>query len=297
MNQRALLITTIVLAVLAASIGLLAYNQSSQIATLEEKRSTLETENADLSQKKAALASEKANLLANVSTLQEQLLQATNQANSLKQNISRLESDNTFLKSSLTSRESTITSLRKDLADAEGKITQLNKQISNYLAQIASMNAPIDQRHLNATLLAQQNCSQCHSQVRELALKNQSNNYHNLHFNNQLLNFTCTDCHRSVDIKSNTTDVAKIVDVPTCKQCHTTFPVKVWMGRTSTPDQFAMQFSDCTRCHDNWKELKVDAKYVNLDKVTESDCATCHLKKALFSTERMPVDIGCNKCH
>jgi peptidoglycan hydrolase CwlO-like protein len=304
MNQRALLIATVLLAVIAASIGLLAYNQSSQIVTLESKRSELATENADLSQKTATLTSEKdtltnekAQLIENVSNLQEQLVQASAHADSLMQNLSKLESENTDLKNSLASSETMISSLKKDLADAKNNITQLNKQISNYLTQIISMNTPIDERHLNATLLAQQNCSQCHSQVVELALTNQSNRYHNLHFNNPLLNFTCTDCHKSVDISANTSDLAKIVDIPTCKECHTTFPPKVWMGQTSTPEQFALQFSDCTRCHSDWTETMAKATFVNLDKVTEADCTTCHLKNAIFPTERMPVDIPCNKCH
>lgn len=297
MNQRALLIATVLLAVLAASIALFAYNQSSQITSLEEKRSSLATENADLSQKKDALTNEKAKLVANVSRLKEQLTQVTNQANSLKQNLSKLESDNSELKSSLASRETTISSLRKDLTDTQNKITDLNKQISSYLAQIASMNTPLDKRHLNATLLATQNCSQCHSQVVDLSLKNQSNSYHNTHFNNPLLNFTCTDCHKSVDITAETGNLTKVVDIPTCKQCHTKFPVKAWMGRTSTPEDFALQFSDCTRCHDDWKDTMANAKYVNLDKVTVADCTTCHLNNAIFPSERMPVDISCNKCH
>ncbi len=304
MNQRALLIATVLLAVLAASIALFAYNQSNQIATLEENRSTLASENADLSQKKAALTSqndaltnEKAKLVDNVSRLQAQLTQVTDQANTLKQNLSKLESDNTDLKSNLASRETTISSLKKDLADAQNKITDLNKQISSYLAQIASMNTPLDQRHLNATLLATQNCSQCHSQVVDLALKNQSNSYHNTHFNNPLLNFTCTDCHKSVDITAKTGNLTKIVDISTCKECHTKFPVKSWMGQTSTPEDFALQFSDCTRCHDNWKDNMANAKFVNLDKVKASDCTTCHLKNAIFPTERMPVDVPCSKCH
>ncbi len=304
MNQRALLIATVLLAVLAAATALFAYNQSSQITTLEEKRSSLVTENADLSQKKAALTSEKdvlsnekAKLVENVSRLQEQITQVTNQASSLKQNLSKLESENTDLKSNLARRDTALVSLRKDLADAENKITELNKQISSYLAQIASMNTPLDKRHLNATLLATQNCSQCHSQVVDLALKNQSNSYHNTHFNNPLLNFTCTDCHKSVDITAETGNLTKVVDIPTCKQCHTKFPVKAWMGRTSTPEDFALQFSDCTRCHNDWKDTMANAKYVNLDKVKVADCTTCHLNNAIFPSERMPVDISCNKCH
>ncbi|MCL4437089.1 MAG: hypothetical protein M1503_06675 [Thaumarchaeota archaeon] len=303
MNQRALLIVTVLLAVLAASVAVLAYNQSSQIATLEEKRSSLATENVDLSQKKAALtsekdalANEKAKLVENISRLQDELTKVTNQANNLKQSLSKLESESADLKSNLASRDTTISSLRKDLTDAQNKITELNKQISGYLAQIASMNTPLDKRHSNATLLATQNCAQCHSQVVELALKNQSNSYHNTHFNNPLLNFTCTDCHKSVDITAKN-NLTKVVDIPTCKGCHTTFPTKVWMGQTSAPSQFAMQFSDCTRCHDNWKETMAKAKYVNLDKVKASDCTTCHLKNAIFPNQRMPVDVPCNKCH
>jgi peptidoglycan hydrolase CwlO-like protein/ribosomal protein L31 len=304
MNQRTLLASVALLVILAAALSVFAYNQSNQIVNLDNDLSDAETQNAILAGEKSDLANEKAALIANVSSLQQQIAETggridtlTQQIDEMKAESADLESTNDDLRGNVERQQATITSLRNELNDAQSEISDLNDQINGYLAQIAAMNAPIDERHLNSTLLAQQDCSQCHGEVAELASRNESNSYHNTHFNNPLLNFECTDCHKSVGISSTSENITSLVDIKICEECHTTFPTKVYMSQVTPPDRFALLFPDCIRCHDDWQDDMEDASFVALDKVTVSDCTTCHLNNALFPNPPRQIEIPCNFCH
>lgn len=157
-----------------------------------------------------------------------------------------------------------------------------------------------NQRHLDPLLMATQNCSECHTQVVEQALAGESNSYHNTHFNNDLLNFNCADCHKTVDIVSEIEDLNRVIDNATCAKCHSTIPVKTWMTYTDEPEVFAQQFSNCVGCHENWETKMDDATFVNLEVIENSDCRTCHIDnadKTPFAIERDPVTIQCRFCH
>lgn len=289
-SNRGLLVVVVLLVVLGAALGVLAYNQSNEIGSLTDERSTLESE-------KAGLIEEKATLLKKVSGLEAEIAETRAQIETLKQQLKAMESDNLQLNDDLKNKDETIASLRSEMKDARQKISDLNEQIKGYLEQIAALSQPIDQSHLNSSLLARLDCKQCHA-VAARAVKNESNRYHNIHLNNPLLNFQCSDCHRSVDVSSASENLTRLVDIETCKKCHTTFPVKTWMGRTSKPEDFATLFPNCVDCHKDWKEkMEKEAPYVALENVTPKDCTTCHLDNPLFPTEKKAVEINCRFCH
>ena len=155
-----------------------------------------------------------------------------------------------------------------------------------------------NQRHIDPMIMASQNCSECHIQVIDQALAGESNSYHNTHLNNNLLNFNCIDCHKSVDILSESEDLSRVIDNATCVKCHTTFPDKIWMTTfRANAKSFSLQWSNCVGCHDNWESQMEDATFVNLEVITNSDCRTCHVDNVLFPVEKGPITIECHYCH
>lgn len=281
--KQGLIIISAILIVATASLAFLVYNQSSEITTLTDAKSELETDKAGIIGKVSELEEDIVETMALVATLEKQLTDA--------------ESANLQLKDDIRNRDETIAALQKELADVRTEISNLNDQIEELLKQIEVSPVPVEQLHLNASLLALQDCSQCHGPVAEQAVRGESNEKHNIHLNNILLNFGCTDCHKSVDILSSSENLTRIVDIETCKKCHTTFPDKLWMENRDSAEQFALIFPSCVGCHEDWRKDMADASYVNFDNITAQDCTVCHLKNALFPTEKKPVTIPCVKCH
>lgn len=301
--RQGLIIISAILIVATASLAFLVYNQSSEITTLTDAKSELETDKmklelgkADIIGKVSELEEDIIEIRTLVTTLEEELADAKSSNQELKDEIGGVESDKLQLEVDIKNREFRIVALEKELADAKTEISDLNDLIVEYLRQITDLSMPIDQRHLNQTIFAIQDCSQCHGPVAEQAVRGESNEKHNIHLNNILLNFGCTDCHKSVDILSSSENLTRIVDIDTCKGCHTTFPTKIWMGNPSPPEAFALQFP-CEQCHDDWRKEMAEASYVNLDIITDKDCKTCHLDNVLFPTERKPFEINCVFCH
>jgi chaperonin cofactor prefoldin len=279
--KRSLLVIITVFIVFATLLSVLAYNQSSEMYTLTNKKSELEVERADL--------------IGKVSTLEKELVETTAEVAVIESRLKDMDSANLQLKDDIERRDGMISALEKEMADAMTRISNLSGTIQEHLEQIRELTLPMDQRHLNSSLLAQQVCAQCHGPVVAQAGRGESNKYHNAMLINRLLNFECTDCHKSVDIFSRSENLTRVVDVETCKKCHTAFPEKIWMI-TSPPEDFARSFPDCVDCHD-WRVEMADAMNVNLDIITEEDCTTCHLDNALFPTEKKTVTIPCKTCH
>ncbi|MEE9586017.1 MAG: hypothetical protein V3W09_03860, partial [Nitrososphaerales archaeon] len=265
--KRGLIIISAILIVASASLAFLVYNQSSEITTLTDAKSELESDKANIIGKISELEEDIVEIRTLVNTLEEELADAKSSNQELKDEIGGVESDKLQLEADIKNRELRIVALEKELADAKTEISDLNDLIIEYLGQITDLSVPIDQRHLNQTIFATQDCSQCHGPVAEQAVRGESNEKHNIHLNNILLNFGCTDCHKSVDILSSSENLTRIVDIDTCKGCHTTFPTKIWMGYPTPPEAFALQFSDCIQCHDDWREEMAEASYVNIDSI------------------------------
>ena len=315
MDKKWILSIVVIIAIFA-SVLLLFYNQSSELAAISEKKTILEKSQSTLIDKVSILDS---SLTANKTALvmlESQLLEAKTSRDEIKTELSKINSElvsrdlqisaleNSLAEakvkiSSLSNSSAQISTLEKKLAEAKDKISSLTSEIANYLLQIKVMSMPISDRHLNGTILKIEKCSECHIDVESLADKGQSNRYHNIHLNqsSRLLSFKCIDCHKTVDISSNSTDLGRVVDVSVCKNCHTTFPSKSYMGILNTPKDFALRFNNCLNCHDNWKSLMSKATYIKMNNIVEKDCVTCHLDKPLFSSGKPPVDIPCQKCH
>ena len=148
--------------------------------------------------------------------------------------------------------------------------------------------------------MATLNCEECHTKVTEQAFAEESNIYHNAMLNNNLLNFSCADCHKSVDILSESEDLSRVIDNATCVKCHTAFPDKQWMQSISNAKSFAKLFPDCQECHGDWKSRMDDATFVNIENIdvnTNSDCRTCHVDNVLFDVEKERITLSCGNCH
>ena len=267
--RQPLLILSIILIIGIAAVSIFTYSQSTEISILSEQKTNLESYRADLMSQVVELQAD----LAEISEKNQQLIQ------------------------DISSREESIITLEAELAEAKTQISELSKQIDELLIQIENLATPIDQRHIDPLILATQNCAQCHTQVVEQALAGESNSYHNTHFNNNLLNFNCIDCHKSVDIQSESEGLSRVIDNATCKLCHTTFPDKLWMDDTDDAKSFALRFPNCVVCHENWERQMKDVTFVNLEVITNSDCRTCHVDNAFFVIEKNPITIACTKCH
>lgn len=189
-----------------------------------------------------------------------------------------------------------LAALQYELDAANKESAELISQIQNLLKQIETLSLSNEQRHLDSSLMATIDCSGCHSEIIELALAGESNSYHNIHLNNILLNFNCTDCHKSVNILSTSTDITRVIDIGICVLCHSSFPDHVSPHVMSTKEQFARWFS-CESCHDKWKEKMKEATFVNLEIITNDDCTTCHLNNMKFVFKQLPITIPCAKCH
>lgn len=105
---------------------------------------------------------------------------------------------------------------------------------------------------------------------------------HLLHFDSELLNFQCVDCHQVVDISQGTAGgLRKQVSPILCANCH----------RTIT-HQFAAVYEEnsCEDCHEDWLTQKernsFTASVINLDAITSDDCAVCHGGLGLFQFAR-----------
>jgi len=154
--------------------------------------------------------------------------------------------------------------------------------------------------HLDPLIMATLNCEECHTKVTEQAFAEESNIYHNAMLNNNLLNFSCADCHKSVDILSESEDLSRVIDNATCVKCHTAFPDKQWMQSISNAKSFAKLFPDCQECHGDWKSRMDDATFVNIENIdvnTNSDCRTCHVDNVLFDVEKERITLSCGNCH
>jgi len=131
--------------------------------------------------------------------------------------------------------------------------------------------------HKNAKANATK-CVSCHSNV----LKQKSSDpkvkaFHPLHLESPLLKLQCVNCHVSVDLREESgAKLRKQVDPGFCNSCHGPWP----SGKTKTD---AMKKMDCTLCHRDWKTKMAKASYVNLEKVTKSDCLGCHGGRVLYS--------------
>ena len=315
MNQKKILSIIFIIAV-TVSFLILYFNQSSDLAAIIEKKTELEKSKSILIDKVSILENSLVSNKTALIKLESELLEAKTSHDETMTELSRISSslasrdlqiftlqsnlaESNAKISSLVNSSAKVSSLEKSLAEAKDKISSLTSEIANYLLQIKVMSMPISDRHLNGTILKIEKCSECHVNVESLAAFGQSNQYHNIHLNqsSRLLSFKCIDCHKNVDILSNSTDLGRVVDVSVCKNCHTTFPSKAYMGRLTTPKDFALRFYNCISCHDDWKNQMSAATYVKIDNVVEKDCVTCHLNKPLFKSEKPSVDIPCGMCH
>lgn len=313
--KQSLLIVIVALIAATALVSAIAYNQSTEIENLTEKNAEVEKSRLDILEKKTNLEVDLAKTKTDITALEKDLVKAKADGTALEKQLSdlkkssdeavvALKSDLANMSSTIKKRDERISTLEKDLLEAKIKVLTLTVQMEDYLKQIADLrkqitllSMPIEQRHLNSSILQMMNCTDCHDQVAAQAAKGESSKYHNKHLNqtNRLLNFKCVDCHKSVDVKAQ--DLAGVADVATCKKCHTPFRDKVWMGNRSPANDFANMRPNCVDCHKNWKPKMSDATYVNLDNVIEKDCVTCHLKNALYKTEKSPIEIPCSMCH
>ncbi len=294
--RRNLSVVITALIVSVALLSIFVFIQSSEMYNL---KSELEEERADLIGKTSSLEKELVEIMMEATAMEKRLEDLISSNVQQKDEIELRDEEIAALQMELKEieiREEEIATLQMELKDARIQISNLNGQIAEYVKQIAAMSLPIDQRHLNTSLFAQQDCTQCHGPVAAQAANNESNTYHNTHLNNRLLDFECANCHKSVDISSSSEDLTRVVDVDTCKKCHTPFPVKSYMQYTAEPEMFARMFPSCTSCHTDWKEVMADASFVNLENVTREDCKTCHLENKIFENERS-VTIACSKCH
>jgi len=315
MDQKKILSIVIIVAIVLSGL-ILFYFQSSELAAINEKKTELEKSQYVLIDKVSILEN---SLTANKTALvklESQLFEAKTSRDEIETELAKINSnlvsrdlqisalENSLAEakakiSSLANSSEQISALENSLAEAKAKISSLTLEIANYILQIKVMSMPISDRHLNGTILKIEKCSECHGDVETLAAVGQSNLYHNVHLNqsSRLLTFKCIDCHVSVNISSVSTDLGRVVDVNVCKNCHTTFPSKSYMGMMLTPKDFALRFNRCTDCHKDWKDQMSSATYVKIENIVEKDCVTCHLNKPLFSSERSAVDIPCQLCH
>ncbi len=314
--KQSLLIVIVALIAATALVSAIAYNQSTEIENLTEKNAEVEKSRLDILEKKTGLEADLAKTKTDITALEKDLVKAKADGAALEKQLSDLKKSNeeavAALKSDLANMSSTIkkrderiSTLEKDLLEAKTKVLTLTVQMEDYLKQIADLrkqitllSMPIEQRHLNSSILQMMNCADCHGQVAAQAAKGESSKYHNKHLNqtNKLLNFKCVDCHKSVDVKSQ--NMTGIVDTATCTKCHTPMPDKVGMGRMKGNEFAEIYSTECTRCHKDWKTKMSDASsYINLDKIAQTDCFTCHGKVTLFKPSTKVITIPCSMCH
>lgn len=294
MNIReALPIITVISLIGVAALGIYVINQSTEISTLTDSNDELETSLTDLMGSASKLERDILETNANIASLESQILELENDKMLIEEELEDEKSEKQVLSDEIASKELLMAVLQSELDDAIEVSEDLIKQIE-------SLGIPNDQRHIDPSIMASIDCSQCHSEVIGQALAGESNGYHNTHLNNILLNFDCADCHNSVDILSESTDIGRVVNTGTCALCHNALPTKLWMTFTSNPQQWIQRFPNCVSCHDDWKQSMEEATFVNMDIITNDDCTTCHLDNVReeFLVVRDPVGpINCDVCH
>lgn len=291
--KQALPIITIISIIGAIALGIYVINQSTEISTLTNSNDELETSITDLMESATLLERDILETNANIANLESQILELENDKIIIEEELEDEKSEKQVLSDELASKEQLLAVLQSELDDA----LEVSEDL---LKQIEALSIPNDQRHIDPSIMAAIDCSQCHSEVRAQSLAGESNNYHNTHLNNILLNFDCADCHNSVDILSESTDIERVVNTGTCALCHNALPTKLWMTFVSSPEQWVQQFPNCVSCHDDWKVTMEDATFVNMDIITNNDCTTCHLDnvRTEFLVERDPIGpLACSVCH
>jgi len=275
----------VVIIAVAAGLSAVILNQSGEISSMSQKISSLEAEKTDM--------------VAKLTQLGEELTATKAEASNLTQMLKSRDAEISRLKGELTDAGSEIDSLKQKLSTADSEISKLKSDVASYLERIRILTIPIDQRHLNASNLTQADCLSCHINTLRLVEVNESNRYHNIHLNNRLLNFTCTDCHKQVNILALQKNLTDLVDTKLCVKCHSPFPMKEAMGQWYDADLWLLSFPDCTKskCHDDWKSKMKDASFVNISAITKQDCFTCHGKHPLFGIEPKSIHLSCNVCH
>jgi len=287
LNEKSIRLVLIAVTIaVATGLSAVVINQSGEMSNLNQKVLSLESERIDLVAKLTQLARELVDAKANVSGL-SQILKSR-------------DADISSLRRDLAAAGSNIELLKQKSAEADSEISRLKSEVATYLERIRVLTLPVDQRHLNASRLTQADCLSCHVKTVRLAQANESNLYHNMHLNQRLLNFTCTDCHKQVDMSTVQKELSKLVDTSLCIRCHRPFPEKEAMGVIYKGDSWLKAYPDCTRsrCHDDWKSQMAKARFIKISLLTDNDCPICHAPKTvLFDMKPESIRIPCSVCH
>ena len=321
--RQPLLILSVVLVIGISAVSIIYYNQINEISTLSDQKTELESSKADLMEQLVELEADLIAISGTIIDLEAQLKDLETENIKINDDIEKKKSENQNLIGDISSREKTIMILETELVEAKTQLSEFGEQIEQLLVEIenlesqaaipaappASEEAPpaseeetlandeVIGGHLDPLIMATLNCEECHTKVTEQAFAEESNIYHNAMLNNNLLNFSCADCHKSVDILSESEDLSRVIDNATCVKCHTAFPDKQWMQSISNAKSFANLFPDCQECHGDWKSRMDDATFVNIDVITNSDCRTCHVDNVLFDVEKERITLSCGNCH
>jgi hypothetical protein len=320
----------VVLVIGISAVSIIYYNQINEISTLSDQKTELESSKADLMEQLVELEADLIAISGTIIDLEAQLKDLETENIKINDDIEKKKSENQNLIGDISSREKTIMILETELVEAKTQLSEFGEQIEQLLVEIenlesqaaipaappaseeappASEEAPpaseeetlandeVIGGHLDPLIMATLNCEECHTKVTEQAFAEESNIYHNAMLNNNLLNFSCADCHKSVDILSESEDLSRVIDNATCVKCHTAFPDKQWMQSISNAKSFANLFPDCQECHGDWKSRMDDATFVNIDVITNSDCRTCHVDNVLFDVEKERITLSCGNCH
>ena len=324
--RQPLLILSVVLVIGISAVSIIYYNQINEISTLSDQKTELESSKADLMEQLVELEAGLIAISGTIIDLEAQLKNLETENIKINDDIEKKKSENQKLIGDISSREETIMILEAELVEAKTQLSEFGEQIEQLLVEIedlesqaaipatppASEEAPpaseeetlandeVIGGHLDPLIMATLNCEECHTKVTEQAFAEESNIYHNAMLNNNLLNFSCADCHKSVDILSESEDLSRVIDNATCVKCHTAFPDKQWMQSISNAKSFAKLFPDCQECHGDWKSRMDDATFVNIENIdvnTNSDCRTCHVDNVLFDVEKERITLSCGNCH
>jgi hypothetical protein len=330
----------VVLVIGISAVSIIYYNQINEISTLSDQKTELESSKADLMEQLVELEAGLIAISGTIIDLEAQLKNLETENIKINDDIEKKKSENQKLIGDISSREETIMILEAELVEAKTQLSEFGEQIEQLLVEIedlesqaaipatppaseeappaseeappASEEAPpaseeetlandeVIGGHLDPLIMATLNCEECHTKVTEQAFAEESNIYHNAMLNNNLLNFSCADCHKSVDILSESEDLSRVIDNATCVKCHTAFPDKQWMQSISNAKSFAKLFPDCQECHGDWKSRMDDATFVNIENIdvnTNSDCRTCHVDNVLFDVEKERITLSCGNCH
>ncbi len=153
----------------------------------------------------------------------------------------------------------------------------------NY-SECVSCHSDVADYHTNAGIQQYSDCISCHgdkvSSPDDQSLFDAVHNQyydapHKAHLTSNLLSFTCTTCHQSVDVREESaSSVRRQVDIGLCAKCHSPFPA------TMDP---AWATQDCISCHSDWQSQHASkAPYVNNANIGPSDCYGCHGGRAWY---------------